>query len=487
MDRSTPHIVVVGAGPAGLAAAEAIAPYARVTLATLGHHLGGKACSWQRPDGLTVEHGQHVMLGFYDEMRALLHRSGVDPDATSVSGRGRFIIYEDRDGGTHHLHLSHSTLATLAKGLFYSGWSLREKAGFVQLFARALPRVAAGPPESWDDICLTAWCLERDLPLSILRTNAFRMSREAQLNWPGEISAYSMLKTIRIAGRDATTAEARIPAGGMSRIWWQPVADRITALGGAVVRYHKLVGLEHDGRRLTGLTFATPQPHRPGERYVDGPVPTVPGSEQTWSDFDAAILTLPAPALAAVLAKDPALCALPGLSGIPHLTSVAPLGLHVWHRAAVRARHRTILGGLEPPLGFVIDNKPNYPEYRDDPALGAALHFVGQETGFEDDDDLTLLIRALESVCRVRGYEDFTLDGVIDFEVVRNRAPHKRYWNAEPGSLRHKPRSQTPLEGMYLAGDWVRTPLDFPCMENAIRSGRHAADLVMDRLLRGAA
>jgi hypothetical protein len=482
-------VLVVGAGPAGLAAAERILDEGngavQVTLLTLGHHLGGKACSWVTPDKRVVEHGQHVMLGFYDEMRALLRRSGVDPAATSVSNEGRFTVFEDRDQRAHDLHLGESTLRTFIDGIRYSGWSLGEKAGFAQMFARGLPNVVPGVSESLDDICLTAWCLEKGLPLSITGTNVFRASREAQLNWPGEISAYAMLKTIRIAGRDYQSAEARFPAGGMSNIWWRPIVERIEAMGGEIKRLHKLVGIRHESGRLTGLEFATPLPHNPGERYVDGPVPTAPGTEVLFEDFDAAILTLPAPALAMVLAKDPTLNELPGLSGVQHITSVAPLGLHVWHKAAVTAKHRTVVAGLEPPLGFVLDNKPHYPEYRDDPAYGACLHFVGQETGYDDDDDETLLERALESVRKVPGYERMTREGVITFEVVRNRAPHKRYWNAEPGSLKHKPRPKTPIDGLFLAGDWVRSELDFPCMENAIRSGREAAGLTLQQLGRG--
>jgi len=481
-------VLVVGGGPAGLAAAEALLTEGRgheVTLLTLGHILGGKACSWSGPEGRVVEHGQHVMLGFYREMRALLRRAGVDPLATSVSNRGRFTIFEDRDQRAHELHLGPSTPGTLLDGLRYTGWSLAEKLGFVQVFLRGLPRVTARVPESLDDLCLTAWCLERGLPTSILRTNAFRASREAQLNWPGEISAYAMLKTLRVAGRDYQSCEGRLPAGGMSAIWWDPIAARIEALGGQVVRYQKLTRLVCDGRRLTGLAFARPAPHAPGQRYVDGPVPVTPESERVRSGFDAAILTLPPAALAQVLQRDPALAELPGLSGVPRLTSIAPLGLHVWHKNPVTARRLTIVAGLAPPLGFVVDNKRVYPQYRDDAGLGAALHFVGQETCFEDDSDELLLDRALASVRAVPGYEGMDREGVLDWQVVRNRAPHKRYWNAEPGSLRHKPTSRTPVEGLYLAGDWVRTELDFPCMENAIRSGRGAAELVLDQLRAG--
>ncbi|NOY27660.1 MAG: FAD-dependent oxidoreductase [Oligoflexia bacterium] len=483
-----PKVIVVGSGPAGLAAAEALLDAGpadlEVQLCTMGHILGGKACSWQTEDGRTLEHGQHVVLGFYDQMRALVSRAGVDLDDTSVSGQGRFIVWEERDQQTHHLHLGPSSLGTLLDGLAYDGWSAAEKAGFAAFFARAMPEILArGVPESWDDQCLTAWALKRGMPPQLFETTLLRASRDAQLNWPGEISAYSMLRTVRAAGRDYSRAEARFPGGGMSALWWKPVAARIEALGGQVTRLQKLVGIQHQDGRLLGLEFASPLPHDPARPYIDRGVPILPGT-LALSSADAAILTLPPPALAQVVARDPTLSAMPPLAWLGELTTVAPLGLHVWHKATPRPRHQTVVLGLPQPLGYVVDNKPNYPEYRDDERFGACLHFVGQETCFEEWDDQALLDRALTALQRVEGYEELDRAGVIDFAVVRNRGPHKRYWNAEPGSLAFKPKNQTPVQGLFLAGDWVRSNLDFPCMENAVRPGRQAAELLLRSLRR---
>lgn len=476
------RVVVVGGGPAGLAAAEDLLVRGHaVTLVSMGHLLGGKACSWRDGQGRVVEHGQHIVAGFYKEMRALLARSGVDMRATSVSGNLEFLIWEDRDEQAHHLHFAKATAGTLWDGLRYTGMDLREKLAFGAVFAQGVAEFVAGVPETLDDVCLTAWCLERGLPASFVLTNAFRCTREAQLNWPGEISAYAMLKAVRVMGRDWDTAEARFPGGGMSEIWWERIAARVEALGGTVVRLKKLVGMEVERGRVTALRFAEPIAHPPDAPH-QGPVPS--GPEERWADFDAVVVAIPPPCLQEAL--PPEVAALPGLSGVTRLTTVAPLAMQVWHRASVTRGPRTVVCGLPEPLGFVVDNKPNYPHLRDDPSLGASLHFVGQEALYEDWDDEALLERALAGVRRIPGWEGFDRAGVIDFTVIRSRGPHRRYWNAEPGSLAFKPHARTPVAGLYLAGDWIRTPLDFPCMENAVRSGRQAARL-LDLDLRGVA
>lgn len=476
------HVMVVGGGPAGLAAAEALLDEGGggvdVTLTTLGHILGGKACSWTTEDDRVVEHGQHVLVGFYAALRGLLRRSGVDPEATTVSNDGRFVIWEDRDELVHDLHLGPSVPALTAEGLFYSGFTLAEKAAIGAFIVRAAPEVVFGVSPANDDLCFTAWCLERGMPVSFARTNAFRGLREVQMNWPNEVSAYVVLNMVRRSGRDYHSYECRYPKGGMSELWWEPVAARIEKLGGKVVRRRKLVGLAHEGGSLTGVRFAQPLPHPPEAPWFDRPVPTGPVEEP--EPADAVIVAIPPSELGPLVSADPVLAAVPGLAGIPRLRTVAPIAMQVWHRERVTARWRTIVGGLEPPLPIVLDNKPIYDT--DDDRFGAVLHFAGQETGYEDLTDEELLDRSLRSVRRVPGYESMTREGVVHFTVMRHRAPHKRYWDCEPGSLRFKPHPKTALRGLYLAGDWVRSELDFPCMESAVRSGREAARLVLEDL-----
>jgi hypothetical protein len=479
-------VIVVGAGPAGLAAAESLLDRGRgeidLTLLTLEPYLGGSAASFTTRDGRVVEQGQHIMAGFYRDMAGLLKRAGVPREKTTVSNRGHMRVWEDRDERTHDLHFGASSVGALFDGLRYSGLSFGEKLGFGSFMARMITRVLGGVPEAWDDVCLSALCLELGCPASLVGTNLFRCSREAQFNYPGEISAYSVMQTLRELARDYSSSEVRFPAGSMSDIWWEPVGRRIEALGGRILRGWQLVGLQHRGGRLSGLVCDQLDAKRMPDGFLEPPFPVIRGARRVWTEFDEVVLAIPTGSMQRILARDPSLAALPGWAGIPRLTTVAPMGLHVWHRAPVTRGPRTLVAGLLPPMAIALDNKPFNPVYRDDPSYGSVLHFVGQETGFEGWSDEELLHRAIRGIQRVDGYENIDLEGVLAYRLVRDRVPHRRYWLSEPGSLRHKPQPVSPLQGLTLAGDWVRSKADFPCMETAVRSGRHAAGIVREAL-----
>ncbi|MCB5189751.1 hydroxysqualene dehydroxylase HpnE [Methylobacillus arboreus] len=77
----TPHVAVIGGGCAGLAAAVALTRAGvKTTLLDSSHQLGGRArgIGWQ---GVTLDNGQHILLGAYVQSLKLLQTCGVDIDA----------------------------------------------------------------------------------------------------------------------------------------------------------------------------------------------------------------------------------------------------------------------------------------------------------------------------------------------------------------------------------------------------------------------
>lgn len=101
---TSPDVIVIGAGCAGLAAACALAERgARVLVLEARGQLGGRATAFlDRESGEYVDNGQHVLLGCYHETRAYLRRVGAEDGVqfqprlafTSVDTQGRVTRLE---------------------------------------------------------------------------------------------------------------------------------------------------------------------------------------------------------------------------------------------------------------------------------------------------------------------------------------------------------------------------------------------------------
>ena len=75
-----PRVAVIGAGWAGLAAAAALVPKAKVSLFEAGKQAGGRARALNQADAVfaRADNGQHILLGAYHSVLQLLRQVGVD-------------------------------------------------------------------------------------------------------------------------------------------------------------------------------------------------------------------------------------------------------------------------------------------------------------------------------------------------------------------------------------------------------------------------
>jgi hypothetical protein len=69
--------------------------------------------------------------------------------------------------------------------------------------------------------------------------------------------------------------------------------------------------------------------------------------------------------------------------------------------------------------------------------------------------------------------------GLPPWQIVKEK---RATFAATPEQNAKRPRAQTPWRNLVLAGDWVQTGLP-ATIEGALRSGEHAADLAMRRLI----
>jgi len=464
MNENRLRVAIVGGGLAGLSAGIRLLeekPGAKVTLYTMGHHLGGKATSYKDDAGFDIDHGFHAISTNYRRFLGLLARAGVDKSKTLVMDQGTYFYDEDTG------KIARSGTATDDK-------SRQDGKKMAAFFWKNLATIYSQKDiEQYDDICWTAWTVQRGLDEALTRKRSFRFHKDALFNWPHEVSAYITMKSLRLLGG---SGNYYLVDGSYGEDIIEPIVNRFRKLGGTIKLFHKLAEVLHDGKRVTGLRFAQPDfnYHNHGRTKWERVVRVIPERTAVAADFDHVIIAVPVDNLRELNPGDRGFWR--GFPGIENLRSVVTLSFQVWTETSVLPKLSACINGLDEPMPMVIDYKHLKSRYRDDDKCGSALEWVGQETQFEAFSDEELKAKAYESFLRIPGAKDPRQAGITHESFNRNTSNHKRYLLTDPGTLKFRPRSKTHLGNLFLAGDWVRNDVDVPTMEGAVCSGYTAVN-----------
>lgn len=461
-------VVIVGGGLAGIAAGITLLENDKnldVTIYNMGHHLGGRASSWRDLKGFNIDHGFHALFASYHHMRRMLKRAGFSEKNVFVSNKYINYFYESSKGkiycATPDLRSHHR---------FYPFGMYRKIASFGMKNSKIL--YSDDDIEKFDDICYTAWALEHGYPKEYIDTSTFRFSQDALFNWPHEVSAYITIKGLRAMGKsnffyiNGTYGENII----------KPLTDYFEKLGGKILIKKKLVEIIHDGQKATGIKIGDPD----GKLYGLSMKPwkdvvnVLPDSIQEIKNIDSLILAIPTDCFKELNHSDDFFWN--GFKGVENLRTVVSLSYQVWTKEPVMPKHCITINGLDEPMGTVADYKTVVDAYRNNPEIGSALEWVGQETLFEDktDDELKEII--FNSFMKIPGAKDPRKAGIINESFNRNQANYDRYLLTEPGTVKFRPRTRTHFKNLFLAGDWIRNKVEMPCMEGAIVTGINAAN-----------
>jgi squalene-associated FAD-dependent desaturase len=440
-----PHVVVVGGGLAGLAAAlECADSGARVTLVERRQRLGGLTWSFEH-HGLHVDNGQHVFLRCCHEYLSFLDRIGAKRDVTLQERMDIPVVAPGTPGAPPTIgRLRRSALPAplqLAGSLLrYPHLPLAHRLRLGHAL-NALRRLRLDDPDL-DAVTFGDWLSSHGQSQEAMAT-VWDLITVPTLNLPAaEASlavAAKVFKTGLLENADAADIGwSRVPLGALHG------ARASAALAAARVAVH------------LGARVESVRPASGGGFTVEG------------IHADAAVVALPHAEAARVLPPG----AVAHQSRLAELGDSAVIDVHLVYDRRVTTW--PLMAAVHSPVQWVFDRTASS-------GLSTGQYLA---VSISASDDLmteppeplarrvgTALERLLPSARKAR---------LVDSLVTKER---RATFRAAPGSAALRPAAQTSVPGLTVAGAWTDT--GWPAtMEGAVRSGREAAHATLDALRR---
>jgi squalene-associated FAD-dependent desaturase len=447
----SPDVIVVGAGVAGLAAATALsAAGARVLVLEARGSVGGRVSSFvDRRTGRLVDNGQHVIMGCYRETFAYLERIGATDDVALQDALEVPVV--DAAGVASVLRCPPwpSPWNLLGGIVRWRGLRWRDRLSVLRLApqivrARQAAEGAAVLPPALEGVTVRTW-LERHGQSSRACELLWEPLAVAALNQPIDRAAAAPFVRVLggIFGRGSRDASLGLPSRPLAEVFGRPAMAFLEARGSRV-QVHAPARLVFAGGRLAGVDV---RGARVGSAAVVAAVPW-PAWRTLCSEDDAGVAGLSA-LRAQALARDPS----------PVVTA------NLW-------TDRELLDG--PFLGlpgrvFQWAFEKRWCEGTAGEPARAHLSMVSSgAAAVAAQPEAVLVERAWHELrAAVPAARRATL---CRASVVRER--HATF-SLAPGQP-PRPGSRTPVEGLWLAGDWTNTGLP-ATIEGAILSGHKAA------------
>jgi len=445
-------VIVIGGGLAGLAAGVALAESGwRVRLFEQRPFLGGRATSYVLPDGQHVDNCQHVTLGCCTNLEDFYRRIGA---ASKITFFDR-LLFLDPQGRRGEMR------AGRLPAPFHLTWSFAAFAPLTLLdklsIARAMLDILRTKGKPSD--------LQENGGISMLEW--LRRRRQTK----GAIERFWRVVLVSALDEELARTDARF---GID-VFWKAFLSNSTGyrMGVPAVPLANLYdGCKSEIERRAGeVVLRTPVR---GLKIKNGEFAGLRFDEGREETADAYVFAVPHTALGELLPQsmkqsDPALANLDKIN-------VAPItGVHLWFDRPVMADPFLTL--LDTTTQWIFNKS----------ALYAGSN--GKEKGAPAGQYLQLVISASYDLLQKPRQEIIdlclgelreTLPAVRDAELVKATVIKEAAatFSPEPGVDRWRPRQQTSVPSLFLAGDWTDT--GWPAtMEGAVRSGYLAAEALL--------
>lgn len=455
-----PEVLIVGAGPAGLAAAKFLADAGKSAVVLEKRPIaGGKLSAWRDRDGDWLESGLHAFFGGYTNVHELLADVGIShnvvwqphtltwgfPPGFSPRWNNAQAVFEE-------FHFVDLPAPLNGVGAVLNGryvFNTIEKL----LFAKGTLPVLLGDhayAERQDDLSYVDWHRKRGMSEHMLRTFFAPMSLALNFTRIDQISAEAMLRVMAYFASSKNASRAGFLNAPPAVAFVEPLVEHVRARGQRVELTSGVAELIVEGDRIAGART------RDGREYrADATILAVPV-------HDAAKL------LPAGMLRDPL------VHGVGKLTSSPVINAHLWFDRPISKLTNLIFapGTILPVHADLGQASPGY----DWPNRSFVEICVAPADDLIKMDDEAVLERVMHDMQRL--YPLATHEHLVKAKLVR--IP-KSVYRASPGAERLRPGARTPLGNLFLAGCY--TNHRFPAsIEGAVRSAKVAAQKAAERV-----
>jgi len=445
-------MITIGGGLAGLSAAVSLAEAGwRVRLFEQRPFLGGRATSYVLPDGEHVDNCQHVTLGCCTNLEDFYRRVGAQ-DKIKYFDR---LLFQDPQGRTGIMKagLLPAPLHMTGSFLTFAPLTFADK----KSIASALLDILRGKGHTED----------LDTPGGISMLEWLRKRKQTQ----GAIERFWRVVLVSALDEELDKTDARF---GVDVFWKGFLSSRTGyRMGVPAVPLAELYdGCKAEIERRGG-EVSLRMPVR-AIHFQDSAVASVEFDGGRQESADAYIFAVPHEALADLLPDDIKEKE-PGLAHLGNIKTSPITGVHFWFDREV----------MKEPFVTLLDTTTQW-------IFNKTALYSGKNRSREKKEQcqyLQLVISASYDLLQKPRQE------IIDLCLaeVRQALPAAREavlmkatvikeaaatFSPQPGVDRWRPKQQTSVKGMFLAGDWTDT--GWPAtMEGAVRSGYLAAEAVL--------